>query len=128
MIESYENNQQEALSKKSGTGDDTTAGVQGLLEKLGLPLLPPRSHPDGAEETPDGSDACRTGHFGRVPLTKSTILGTAYRRSLTHYRPWPPVVLPKPLEFEVINSSGCSGCAAFHHPRHVYSACVHWVT
>ena len=125
MIESHENDQQEALSKKSGTGHDNTTGVQVLLQKLGLPLLPPKRRPNEAAEIPDGSDACRTGHFGRVPLTTSTILGTAYRRSLTHYRPWPPVVLPKPLEFEVINSS--DGYATFA-PSTARVHCVYCVT
>jgi len=103
MIEAHENDLHDALTKKTGAdeGEDSTAGVAAILEKLGLPLLPPKAKPKEEDVTTDGSEACRLGHYGRVPLTTSAILGTAYRRTLTNYRPWPPVVLPKPLEYEV---------------------------
>jgi hypothetical protein len=99
MIETHEKELKDAQSKQT----DKPSAIDGtteMLRKLGLTLLPPPATSDRDEED-DTSAGCRLGEVGRTPLTKSSILGKSYNRTLTHYRPWPKMVVNKPLPHEV---------------------------
>lgn len=106
MIEAHEKDLKDAQSKGNGglagAGDRTQ--VETLLRTLGLTLLPAETTTtDGATDgnSSDDGPACHLGNVGRVPFTKSSILGKSYNRTLTHYRPWPQMSVIKPLMYGV---------------------------
>lgn len=106
MIEAYENEKYGAETASTGGHmDGARAGLTGpraSLDKYNLAeMLCIERRDEPSELQP-----------GRKPLTTSSILSKFYSRAFTHYRPWPPMTLTKPMQYEVENLFTFN-----HHPR-----------
>ena len=100
MIESYENSKKDRETKGAGA-ERAVNNLQQALDRLGLGQMVVNGV---LAEQPMNEEGT-----GRIPATKSAILSKAYNRTLTHFRPYPPMALPKPYQNEVcaVLLAGC---------------------